>query len=274
MSTTEFQKLVNGMGQMDEGRGRQQSVALPPHQRSHSNVQQPSLHLGSKSQVVDSKLGQRRYSDSIQPNKSSQLPLGLHATDDITVIKKGLAKSRWASPSDNLVEGPIHQSEDTTSQCPARERPVDNEIADSKPDPQSPSGQGDSTTHGDLNGVVTDPRLQWPTETGFPNKVDSTINNQDWNRTRQPRKKPSEDIPAPPSSISSVVVPRFVTDYIRTWIEGAHVVSANFLYENVDRHEDCDVDTFKGTLNEPIEYPKTLISKPRTSYVSLVSDRY
>ncbi|KAI3337081.1 hypothetical protein HD806DRAFT_542797 [Xylariaceae sp. AK1471] len=107
-----------------------------------------------------------------------------------------------------------------------------------------------------LEDSVTDPRMSWPTESNFQAKIDPDFVNQDWNQTRRPRKKSLDETSSSTEGI--VAVPKYMTDYIKAWIQGAHVVTASFLHQNVAGHEDCDVDTYEGTLNKPIKYPTTV----------------
>jgi hypothetical protein len=110
-----------------------------------------------------------------------------------------------------------------------------------------------------------DSRTNWPTEAAdFRNKIDLDMLMQDWNQTRRPRKKKSLD---EVSSISAktAVVPQFMTNFIESWIRDAHVVKADFLDQNVDNHEDCDVDTTEGRLMKPILYPSSKTRKFRAS---------
>ncbi|KAJ8120978.1 hypothetical protein ONZ43_g2457 [Nemania bipapillata] len=49
----------------------------------------------------------------------------------------------------------------------------------------------------------------------------------------------------------------YVTDFIKTWVENTPDVKTDFIYQNIDQHEDCDVDTYMGVLMDPIDYPET-----------------
>ncbi|KAI8635089.1 hypothetical protein F5Y19DRAFT_470139 [Xylariaceae sp. FL1651] len=106
-----------------------------------------------------------------------------------------------------------------------------------------------------FEGVAKDPRINWPTDSEFRGKTDEDIVRQDWNRTRLPRKQSLDEKPS--SNEEEHVVPQFLTDYIKLWIRDAHFVTADFLYREIDKHEDCDVDTYKGSLLAPVGYPDT-----------------
>ncbi|KAI1116103.1 hypothetical protein F5Y14DRAFT_459604 [Nemania sp. NC0429] len=96
------------------------------------------------------------------------------------------------------------------------------------------------------NHAVFDPRGNWPTESG----------SQGW--TPRHETKSSDALSSSPGD---KVAPRHITEFIRSWVHGAHLVNTTFLTENTDRHEDCDVDTYEGRLMAPIQYPPTRIKE-------------
>jgi hypothetical protein len=120
--------------------------------------------------------------------------------------------------------------------------------------------------------TATDPRINWPTESDFRTKIDSDFANQDWNQTRRPRQQSLDEMSSS-STQGIVAVPQYMTEFIRNWIRGAHVVTADFLHQNAAGHEQCDVDTYEGTLNKPIRYPHTIRRKFRV-LGTLVPDRH
>lgn len=103
--------------------------------------------------------------------------------------------------------------------------------------------------------AVVDPRANWPTETGIIHKVNHSSGRQSQDRDPWSR-KPSSDT-ASISTEGEKTVPRYVSDFIDTWRQGAHSMVASFLSQGNGTHEDCDVDTYEGVLMEPVEYLKT-----------------
>ncbi|KAI0104206.1 hypothetical protein GGR51DRAFT_572856 [Nemania sp. FL0031] len=98
-----------------------------------------------------------------------------------------------------------------------------------------------------LTNTSLDLRWNWPTELGALKNVEQV-------RTPSPRKNSSDSVS---SSTEEGFVPQYITDFIRTWIQDSPDVNADFIHQNIDGHEDCDVDTLQGALMKPIEYPKT-----------------
>ncbi|KAJ8130543.1 hypothetical protein O1611_g3087 [Lasiodiplodia mahajangana] len=98
-----------------------------------------------------------------------------------------------------------------------------------------------------LTDTGLDPRRNWPTELGALKMADEI-------QTQSPQKNSSDSVSC---STEENFVPKYITDFIQTWIQESPEVKADFIHNNVNGHEDCDVDTLHGTLIEPIEYPKT-----------------
>ncbi|RYC64759.1 hypothetical protein CHU98_g1448 [Xylaria longipes] len=95
--------------------------------------------------------------------------------------------------------------------------------------------------------TISDPRGKWPTELGVQDQVRQDMADQDGASLDE----------MPSSTEGENTIPQHATNFIETWILDAHDVSANFLSQNIDHHEDCDVDTLKGVLMSPVEYPRT-----------------
>ncbi|KAI0870270.1 hypothetical protein GGS24DRAFT_511008 [Hypoxylon argillaceum] len=117
------------------------------------------------------------------------------------------------------------------------------------------------------NDTTLDPRRNWPTESGV-------LENVDRDQTSQLQKESSDDIIS--GSTEENVVPQYMTDFIKTWAQSVPHVRAEFIYQNIDHHEDYDVDTYRGVLMDPVEYPKTRCSEltsraqlDQTSYSSM-----
>ncbi|KAJ2999049.1 hypothetical protein NUW58_g130 [Xylaria curta] len=51
--------------------------------------------------------------------------------------------------------------------------------------------------------------------------------------------------------------PQYLTDFIQTWVRGAHVVKADFTSQDSQFHEECDINTYDGRLIDPVIYPRT-----------------
>ncbi|TGJ80338.1 hypothetical protein E0Z10_g8424 [Xylaria hypoxylon] len=104
--------------------------------------------------------------------------------------------------------------------------------------------------------TVPDQRGKWSSVSDAVDEVHRSIPNQDRGRTLSPWKEPSDERSCSTGRVK--VVPQHITDFIETWIRGAHVVKTDFLFQGIDQHEDCDVDTEKGVLMEkPVDYPNT-----------------
>ncbi|KAI1743720.1 hypothetical protein F4680DRAFT_471221 [Xylaria scruposa] len=95
--------------------------------------------------------------------------------------------------------------------------------------------------------TIHDPRGRWPIELSVGDQVKQDMLGQD-----------QESLDEVSSSTKGQdAIPQHATSFINTWIMGAHEVSTNFLSQNINGHEDCDVDTFSGVLMSPIEHPRT-----------------
>ncbi|KAI1757841.1 hypothetical protein F4782DRAFT_546928 [Xylaria castorea] len=121
--------------------------------------------------------------------------------------------------------------------------------ANTKVAPLSPQVEVQRVGERKVGDTIPDPRGEWPTELGVEDQVKQDMADQD-----------RESLDEMSSSTGGEdVIPQHATNFIETWILGAHDVSANFLSQNVDHHEDCDVDTFNGVLMSPVEYTRTKI---------------
>ncbi|KAI0476739.1 hypothetical protein F4859DRAFT_521308 [Xylaria cf. heliscus] len=100
------------------------------------------------------------------------------------------------------------------------------------------------------NDITPDPRGTWPAELGIQDQVKQDMADQDRESLNE-----TEEIQS--STEEEVIIPQHATNFIETWVLDAHVVTTNFLSQNIDHHEDCDVDTLNGVLLSPVEYPRT-----------------
>ncbi|GAW25725.1 hypothetical protein SAMD00023353_1200190 [Rosellinia necatrix] len=103
--------------------------------------------------------------------------------------------------------------------------------------------------------AVPESLVNWPAESSIADGVNQHITNQDWDQNSQPQREPSDEMSS--SAEGAKVIPQYITDFIITWIRGAHTAQADFLYKNIDGHEECDVDPYEGILMKPIDYPRT-----------------
>ncbi|KAI0550190.1 hypothetical protein F4679DRAFT_594834 [Xylaria curta] len=95
--------------------------------------------------------------------------------------------------------------------------------------------------------TIHDPRGKWPIELSVRDQVKQDMVEQD--------QESSDEVSS--STKGQDAIPQHATSFIKTWIMGAHDVSTTFLSQNINDHEDCDVDTFSGVLMSPIEHPRT-----------------
>lgn len=106
-----------------------------------------------------------------------------------------------------------------------------------------------------LGDNIPDPRGNWPTELGIRDQVKQDMADRDGDQISQHEKDSSDNMSS--TTGAEEAIPQYVTNFIENWIVGAHVVEANFLSQEIDHHEDCDVDTFEGSLLRPVDYPAT-----------------
>ncbi|KAI1331234.1 hypothetical protein F5Y16DRAFT_423746 [Xylariaceae sp. FL0255] len=102
--------------------------------------------------------------------------------------------------------------------------------------------------------IPNDLRGNWPTTPpDFRDHALRALENQDWNATRQAKKK------APSVSTSDEsqreLLPQLMSEYISDWAQKAPVVQADFLNDGGTKgHQHCDVDPLTGALLEPVSY--------------------
>ncbi|KAI1180371.1 hypothetical protein F4777DRAFT_574132 [Nemania sp. FL0916] len=136
-----------------------------------------------------------------------------------------LAKSRWSDPNYN--GGPLNTD---------KGKEIVPEIKENTQEVET---------------ISLDPRRNWPTE---PLQIDQGATDFDPSHSLPDRNNTSDDVSC---SVEEEYVPDHVTNYIKDWIRDAHVVKADFLSQDIEYHQDCDVETYKGVLMDPIEYPQT-----------------
>ncbi|KAI0428597.1 hypothetical protein F5Y09DRAFT_357652 [Xylaria sp. FL1042] len=102
---------------------------------------------------------------------------------------------------------------------------------------------------------IPDPRVNWPTESCALSELDHKIVRQNKDLGSESWKKSSEEMSC--STEVAEAVPQHVTEFIEHWRQSAHSVEAGVFSQLGDLHEDCDIDTYKGVLLQPVEYPKT-----------------
>ncbi|KAI0460425.1 hypothetical protein F5B21DRAFT_519169 [Xylaria acuta] len=181
---------------------------------------------------------------------------GLNASDK---QNDGIRSPRWNEVNEVPGNG-WNESEDVrnriwdSSHQPAAAIPVvsattANPEANTKITSFSPQVDVQRVGEGRVSGTMHDPRGKWPTGLGVQDQVRKDMADQD---------RASLDEMAS-STEGEAVIPQHATNFIETWILGAHDVIANFLSQNIDHHEDCDVDTFNGVLMDPVEYTRTKI---------------
>ncbi|KAF2970256.1 hypothetical protein GQX73_g3255 [Xylaria multiplex] len=122
---------------------------------------------------------------------------------------------------------------------------------------------------------IPDPRGKWPSVSSAADGICQSTLSQGIGLAIRPRKGSSDRVSSPIGQ--GEPVPQHITDFIETWIRGAHVVETYFLSQGIDYHEDRDVDTEKGVLMEKaIEYPETrrseeLVSRDQLEMTSTLS---
>lgn len=110
-----------------------------------------------------------------------------------------------------------------------------------------------------FNGTLHDPRGNWPTGSDSREEPSLSVanNDQDWPRRHDTKSSNTS------SSPGDEVAPRHMSEFIKAWIQSAHVVNTTFLSQKIaenkrrDCHEDCDIDTYEGKLLAPIDHPMT-----------------
>lgn len=116
-----------------------------------------------------------------------------------------------------------------------------------------------------FNDTLLDPRGNWPTGSGNQDVPSTCVANNDRDSTSRYGTQSSDNISSSPGDR---IAPQHITEFIRSWIQGARVVDTTFLTQNIDHHEDCDVDTYEGRLVAPINYPNTRISKSEAFWIA------
>ncbi|KAI1131555.1 hypothetical protein F5Y10DRAFT_286461 [Nemania abortiva] len=229
---------------------------------THQNTTHPSDYQSKSSKLRsdDSDLYQNRGYILAQVNRNYDSPQKETAMHTPRGITTGLEKSRWAGPSYKntpfgkasqpaaIYSTPIQnrqpgivEKQAAPSFCQSTDKPPHQKLVETHA--SLTTNKADTPEFGQIERTEeyeADPRRDWPTELGANIGQAQTQKDSSYSASSSTR-----DAPVPP----------YITDFIKTWIQGAHKVEADFMHQK--NHTDCDIDTHTGVFMKPIEYPKT-----------------